>query len=54
VVEELAARGILAGVPVSRLHPDRADMADLLLVTATETNTPDDADALTGALAEAW
>lgn len=42
VVETLAAAGVLGGVPVSRFYPDRADVADLLVVAATETNTDDD------------
>jgi glycine dehydrogenase subunit 1 len=42
VVDALAARGILGGIPVSRLYPDRPDLADLLLVAATETVTEDD------------
>jgi glycine dehydrogenase subunit 1 len=50
VVDALAGRGILAGVPVSRLfagqHPD------LLLVAATETNTDSDMDAFADALAK--
>ena len=53
VVEDLAARGVLAGVPVSRLVPGRADLADLLLVTVTETNTDEDVDALAAGLEEA-
>jgi glycine cleavage system P protein (glycine dehydrogenase) subunit 1 len=52
VVDALAARGILAGVPVSRLYPKDAALADLLLVAATETNTDADMDALVGALKE--
>lgn len=52
VVEELAGKGVLAGVPVSRLYPDAADLADLMLVAATETNTEDDVDRLVAALAE--
>ena len=48
VVDALAARGILAGVPASRLGG--AD--DLLIVAATETNTDDDATALVTALKE--
>ena len=52
VVEALAARGILGGVPVSRLYPDRDDFADLMLVTATETNTTAEMDALAAALGE--
>ena len=54
VVEELAAGGILAGVPVSRLSPGDTKLANLILVAATETTTDSDmdalADALTGAL----
>src|SRR5436305_451199 len=53
VVETLAARGILAGVPVSRFYPERAELADLLLVAATETVTADDIERLAAGLAEA-
>jgi len=42
VVETLAARGLLAGVPASRLMPGNPDVRDLLIVAATETNTDDD------------
>src|SRR5262249_45072020 len=52
VVERLAERRILAGVPASRLYPGQADLADLLLVTATECTTPEDADALVAGLDE--
>jgi glycine dehydrogenase subunit 1 len=52
VVEALARKGILAGIPVSRLYPDRADLADLLLVAATETVTEQDRDRLAQGLAE--
>ncbi len=52
VVEELAGRGVLAGVPVSRLYPDDPALADLLLVAVTETNTDGDAAALIDALGE--
>ena len=52
VVEELVGRGILAGVPVSRLYPGDPTMADLLLVATTETNTDDDVAALINALRE--
>jgi glycine dehydrogenase subunit 1 len=52
VVETLADRGILAGIPVSRFYPGRADLADLLLVAATETVTPDDIDRLDAGLRE--
>lgn len=50
VVEALAERRILGGVPVSRLYP--GEMDDLLLVAVTETNTESDMDAFATALAE--
>lgn len=53
VVEKLAARRILAGVPVSRLYPDRTELADLLLVAATEITKDSDMDALVEGLGEA-
>ena len=46
VVDDLAAGGILAGVPVSRLYPGEKELEDLLLVAVTETNTEADMDAL--------
>jgi glycine dehydrogenase subunit 1 len=51
VVEALAARGVLAGVPVSRLLPG-AGLDDLLLVASTEVNTDDDRAALVAGLRE--
>jgi glycine dehydrogenase subunit 1 len=51
VVETLARRGILAGVPYSRLEPD-AGLDDLLLVAATETTCDSDIDAFAKALKE--
>ena len=51
VVEDLAARGILAGVPVSRLLPE-AGLDDLLLVASTEVNTDEDRAAFVGGLRE--
>lgn len=53
VVEDLAARRILAGVPVSRLVPAREDLARLLLVAVTELATGDDVEALAEGLTEA-
>jgi glycine dehydrogenase subunit 1 len=50
VVACLAERGILAGIPVSRLCPG---LDDLLLVAATETTTDDDIDRLAQGLTEA-
>ena len=51
VVERLAERGVLAGVPVSRLLPG-ACLDSLLLVASTEVNTDDDRAALCAALKE--
>ena len=52
VVEKLAAMGVLAGVPASRLYPEEPDLADVLLVAATETVLPEDIEALGQALEE--
>jgi glycine dehydrogenase subunit 1 len=51
VLERLAKRGILGGVPVSRLLPG-AGLGDLLLVASTEVNTDDDRAAFVSALKE--
>ena len=51
VVEALAARGIMAGVPVSRLLPG-AGLDDALIIASTEINTPEDRAALVAALKE--
>ncbi len=51
VVEELAREGILAGVPASRLWPEREDCRHLLLVAATETVREADIAALVDGLA---
>jgi glycine dehydrogenase subunit 1 len=53
VVDALAERGVLAGVPAARLWPDRPELADLLIVAATETNSEADMDSFARALAEA-
>lgn len=50
VVEKLAGKGVLAGVPVSR--PLNGGLPELLLVAVTETTTEDDVDALVKALTE--
>jgi glycine dehydrogenase subunit 1 len=50
VVEALAAQGIIAGLPVSRLEPGRPELADLLVVSATETVTDADIAAFSAAL----
>jgi glycine dehydrogenase subunit 1 len=51
VVDALAAKGVLAGVPYGRLAPG-AGMDDVLLVAATEITTDADIAALKTALAE--
>jgi glycine dehydrogenase subunit 1 len=51
VVEALARRDVLAGVPFSRLDP-AAGLDDVLLVCATETVLDEDIDALARALSE--
>ncbi len=52
VVQALADRGILAGVPLGRLFPGRDDLAAGLLVAVTETATENDIDALAEELEE--
>jgi len=52
VVEALADRRILAGLPVSRLLPDDPDAESLLLLAATETVTEQDMAALVAGLKE--
>ena len=49
LVDALAAEGVLAGVPVSRLDPD-AGMDEVLLMAATELTAAGDIEALTSAL----
>ncbi|MCF8467541.1 MAG: aminomethyl-transferring glycine dehydrogenase subunit GcvPA [Sneathiella sp.] len=52
VVEKLAEKGVLGGVPVSRLIPDDPAMENLLLVAVTETCSDSDLDRLVSALKE--
>lgn len=52
VVEALADKGVLAGVPGSRLWPGDASMAKTLIVAVTETNTVEDMDLFAAKLAE--
>ncbi|MEQ1687416.1 MAG: aminomethyl-transferring glycine dehydrogenase subunit GcvPA [Sphingopyxis sp.] len=53
VARDLADRGILCGVPLGRLYPDRPDLSNDLLVCATELTNDADSAALCTALAEA-
>jgi glycine dehydrogenase subunit 1 len=52
IVEALAAKGVLAGIPVSRFYPDNHAAADLLLVATTELTTAEDMDRLEQGLRE--
>jgi glycine dehydrogenase subunit 1 len=52
VVERLAAKGVLGGVPASRLEPGRPELADLIVVASTEVNTDADRAAYAKALTE--
>ena len=42
LVDALAARGVIAGVPVSRLLPNDDSVKNLLIVAVTETNSESD------------
>src|SRR5262245_23119452 len=52
VIERLAERGVLGGVPASRLEPMREELRDLIIVAATEVNTDEDRAAYAAALRE--
>jgi glycine dehydrogenase subunit 1 len=52
VIEKLAAKGVLGGVPVSRLEPGRPELAELIVVASTEVNTDGDRTAYARALRE--
>jgi glycine dehydrogenase subunit 1 len=51
LIEALAARGVIGGLPVSRLLP-RAGLDDCIIVASTETNTEADRTAYAKALAD--
>ena len=52
VIEKLSAKGVLGGVPASRLWPDNLDMGDLIIVASTEVNSDADRVAYAAALKE--
>jgi glycine dehydrogenase subunit 1 len=52
VVDALAEKGVIAGVPASRLMPHEKAARDLLIVAATETSSEEDCEAFAKALAE--
>jgi glycine dehydrogenase subunit 1 len=53
VVETLAEKGVLAGIPVSRFYPNRPELEDVLVMAATEMATAEDMDRLEMELREA-
>ena len=52
VIAALAEKGVLGGVPVSRLEPSHPELGDLIVVAATELNTDEDRAAYVRALAD--
>lgn len=52
VVDALADRGVLGGIPVSRLLPGNTATENLLVVASTEINTDQDRETFATALAE--
>jgi glycine dehydrogenase subunit 1 len=52
VIEKLVRKGVLGGVPASRLWPGNPDMTDLIIVASTEVNTDEDRAAYAKALKE--
>ena len=52
IIDKLADRGVLGGVPVSRLLPDKPQCANLIVVASTEINTDEDRAAYVRALRE--
>jgi glycine dehydrogenase subunit 1 len=52
IVEKLSHRGVLGGVPASRLDPSRPELRDLIIVASTEVNTDEDRAAYAKALRE--
>jgi glycine dehydrogenase subunit 1 len=51
-VRDMAEMGVLGGVSAGRLWPDQPELANLLIVAATETTSAADIDALARALTE--
>jgi len=52
VIDALADRGIIGGVPASRLWPGTPPLENLIVVAATEVTTPNDIAAYKAALSE--
>ena len=52
VIDRLTDKGVLGGVPVSRLIPGKPAVSDLIVVASTEINTDEDRAAFAKALTE--
>lgn len=52
IIDALAEKGILGGVPAARLAPDQDGLDNLIIVAATEVNSEEDHAAYVDALAE--
>lgn len=52
IVEKLVERDIIAGLPTSRLYPDKPDLANDLIMAVTETTSDDDMDMMISELKE--
>ena len=52
VIEKLARKGVLGGVPCARLAPDNPDLRDLIIVASTEVNSAEDRATYVAALKE--
>jgi glycine dehydrogenase subunit 1 len=52
IVDKLADKGVLGGVPVSRLIPGKSQLSDLIVVASTEINTDEDRTKYAQALKE--
>ena len=52
VIEKLAQKGVLGGIPVSRLEPGQRDLENLIVVAATEVNNDADRQAYADTLKE--
>jgi glycine dehydrogenase subunit 1 len=50
VIDMLVDEGVIGGVPASRLFPDSPDLANLIIVAATELTSPEARDAYVSAL----
>jgi len=51
-IDALAKKGVMGGVPVSRLEPEHRNLRDLIIVASTEINTDEDRATYVQALQE--